>query len=189
MESARLAETVTLETFEAFLSQPENRNRDFEWIGGKIVEVVSNSYSSHVAMLLGGELSVFARKNKLGRVTGADGGYIIGEDRYIPDVAFVSYARQPEPCHDAYNPVPPDLAVEVLSPANAEVDIRIKIVNYLRVGTAVWLVNPAMQTVEVYLPNQPARIVRKDGLLDGGTLLPGFKLPLAELFAEGTGTG
>jgi Uma2 family endonuclease len=189
MEAVQLAEMVTLEAFEAFLAQPESRNRDFEWIGGRIVEVVSNSYSSEIAALLLIRVGGHVLANKLGRVTGADGGYIIGGDRYIPDVAFVSYTRQPEPCHDAYNPVPPDLAVEVLSPTNAERDIRLKIVNYLRVGTTAWLVDPAEQTVEVYAPDQAPQIIRKNGVLDGGKLLPGFKLALADLFAEGTGAG
>ncbi|MEJ5197516.1 MAG: SdrD B-like domain-containing protein, partial [Anaerolineae bacterium] len=49
-------------------------------------------------------------------VTGADGGYRVGDERYIPDVAFVSQSRQPAPSRDAYNAIAPDLAVEVLSP-------------------------------------------------------------------------
>ncbi|MGQ9889985.1 MAG: Uma2 family endonuclease [Aggregatilineales bacterium] len=86
-------------------------------------------------------------------MTGADGGYVVGGERYIPDVAFISFTRQPEPSHAAYNPQPPDLAVEVLSPPDKAAVLRIKIVNYLRAGTAVWLVDPAQKTVEIYTPD------------------------------------
>lgn len=119
---------VPVEEFDRFVLLPENAERMFEYIGGEIVEAVSSNYSSEIGARFLIVIGMFVLSNDLGRVTGADGGYQVSGERYIPDVAFVSKAKQPEP---------PDLAVEVLLPTNDADDMRIKVVNYLRVGTVV----------------------------------------------------
>ena len=173
----------TVEAFDAFIEQPENREKLFEYIGGRIVEVVSNNYASKIAMTIGAFITLFVKEHGLGDVTGADGGYKVAGERYIPDVGFISREKQPEPSHEAYNPNPPDLAVEVLSPTNAPADIRIKVVNYLQAGTTVWVVDPDAQSIEVYAPGQSPRTLVKDETLDGGDVLPGFELTLKDIFA------
>ena len=129
-------------------------------------------------------LLVFVREHDLGRVTGADGGYVVSGGRYIPDVAFISKEKQPEPSHEAYNPNPPDLAIEVLSPSDDPADTRIKVVNYLRAGTSVWVVDPDKKRVEVYMSDELADFVGLDGVLDGGDMLPGFRLAVKDIFPE-----
>jgi Uma2 family endonuclease len=173
---------VTPEDFDRFIALPENADRDYEHIGGMIAEVVSNNYSSLLAAIILAELMTYVRKHKLGWVTGADGGYQVSGEKYIPDVAFISVARQPQPSRDAYNPLAPDLAVEVLSPGNDDARMRIKVVNYLRAGATVWVVNPDLKTVEVYVPGQPPVVKMILETLDGGALIPGFSLAVKELF-------
>ena len=173
---------VSIEDFEAFILSPENIEHDWELIDGEIVKVVSNSYSSEVAMLVGALITVFVRQHNLGRVTGADGGYVVGSDRYIPDVGFISHARQPQRPNTAYNPLPPDLAVEVISPTDDTAKIRIKLVNYTHAGTTLWLIDPEKQTVEVYAPDAPPLTLDRNGTLNGGTVLPGFSLPVKDIF-------
>jgi Uma2 family endonuclease len=175
---------LTAQEFDRFVHLPENADQAFELIAGEIVEMVSNNYSSELGMLIGSLLNVFVRQNKLGRVTGADGGYIISGERYIPDVAFITFARQPEACHEAYNPNPPDLAVEVLSPSDNLNKLRVKISNYLAAGTIVWLVLPEDRVIEVHAPGQPVKILGLKDTVDGGLLLPGFTLDLRDIFAE-----
>ncbi len=175
---------LTVEEFERLAEQPENADKRLEYIGGDVIEVVSNNYSSEIAMLIGARLLVFVREKNLGRVTGADGGYVVSGGRYIPDVAFISKEKQPEPSHDTYNPNPPDLAVEVLSPSDEPADTRAKVVNYLRAGTSVWVVDPEKKRVEVYTPGKPADRVGLDDVLDGGDVLPGFRLAVKDIFPE-----
>jgi Uma2 family endonuclease len=177
-------ERLSADEFEHIASLPENRDKRLEFIGGEIVEVVSNSYSSEVAAEVLGEVRTYVKAKKLGRVTGADGGYIVSGERYIPDVAFISFARQPEPSHEAWNPNPPDLAVEVLSPTDDPASLRIKIVNYLRAGTTVWVVDPIRQQIEVYAPDQSPVTLTVEDTLDGGSVLPGFSLPVKSVFPE-----
>jgi Uma2 family endonuclease len=129
-------------------------------------------------------LTVFVRTHDLGYVTGADGGYRVSGERYIPDAAFISTARQPQPSHEAYNPNPPDLAVEVLSPTNDPGEMRVKIVNYLLAGTVLWVVDPDLKRVEVYVPGQTPKTLGIDDVLDGGNVLPGFSLAVRDIFPE-----
>ncbi len=173
---------ITVEEFERLALQPENADRRLEFVGGEISEVVSNSYSSLVAARINGFLFVYLLHNPIGYLTGADGGYQIGDERYIPDVAFVAKARQPEPSHETYNPLAPDLAVEVISPSDDLNALRVKVVNYLAAGTMVWVVRPEAKSVEVYAPGQPVRRVSADGTLDGGEVLPGLALPVKDIF-------
>lgn len=174
----------TVEEFDEFVELPENADRLFEYVGGEVVEVVSNNYSSEIAAIILAALVGFTRANGLGRVTGADGGYMVAGERYIPDAAFISKARQPEPSHAAYNPNPPDLAVEVLSPSNDLHGMRVKIVNYLYAGATVWVVDLARKRVEVYRPGQSPEIVGVNGTLSGDVVLPGFTLPVKEIFPD-----
>jgi Uma2 family endonuclease len=109
---------------------------------------------------------------------------MIGNERYIPDCAFVSRKRQAQPPPAAYNPIPPDLAVEVLSPSNTPDEIAIKVDNYLRAGTVVWVVNGDAQRVTVHRPDAAPKTSGIEDTLDGGDVLPGFTLPVRDIFAE-----
>ena len=176
---------ITVEEFERLATQPENADRRLEFVGGEISEVVSNSYSSLVASKINFFIQLhLMQKNLEGYVTGADGGYQVGDERYIPDVAFVSKARQPQPSHETYNPLAPDLAVEVISPSDDLNVLRVKVGNYLAAGTVVWVVRPEAKAVEVYAPGRPVRRLGPDGTLDGGDALPGLTLPVKDLFPE-----
>jgi Uma2 family endonuclease len=122
-------------------------------------------------------------------MTGADGGYVVSGEDYIPDAAFMSYARQPVASDAAYNPVAPDLAIEVLSPGNIETPnerdkMLRKIGNYLAAGTVLWLTDPEQKTVDVYIPGQPRKTLRVGDFLEGGDVLPGFRLAVADIFRD-----
>ena len=176
---------VTAAEFDRFIRQPENASRNFELIAGEIVEkMVSNPRSSKIGIRVGSRLSVWVEDRGLGVVTGADGGYIVNGERYIPDAAYISKARQPLQPSDAYNPLAPDLAVEVLSPTNDDEEMRVKVVNYLAAGTLTWVINPDKQRVEVYQPGHPPRILGVNDALDGGDVLPSFTLSVSSIFAE-----
>ncbi len=174
---------VSVEEFDRFVALPENAERLFEYIGGEVVEVVSNQRSSRIAARIIGFLFAYLQQHNLGFLTSSDGGYQIAGERYIPDVAYVSRARQTEPSDQSYSPIPPDLVVEVLSPSNTPHEIRLKMVNYLAAGCTVWIVDPDRQVVEVYTPGRAGKTVHVDETLDGGEVLPGFTLAVKDIFA------
>ncbi len=84
-----------------------------------------------------------------------------------------------------YVPIRPDLAVEVISPSDGPGDIAAKMEHYRRAGVPlVWWVQPKTRTVTVYRDGQKAGELGEGDELDGGDVLPGFRLAVAEIFAE-----
>lgn len=105
-----------------------------------------------------------------------------------PDVAFVAFDRWPFTDLPADDPAAfdaiPNLAVEVASPTNPGQEIDQKVEEYFQAGVqAVWVVFPVRRRVHVYEGPDRARILGAAGELDGGAAVPGFRLPIAELFA------
>lgn len=176
---------VSAEAFDLFIEQPENRDATFELIDGEIVEVPSNPYVSKIAAKIITFIGIYLLEHDIGHLTGKAGGYVVGGERYAPDVAFISYARQPELAAKGYNPNPPDLAVEVISDADNIAEqraLRIKLSNYLAAGVVVWIVDAAARRVEVHQPGQFAQTFSETATLTAEAVLPGFTLSLAALF-------
>jgi Uma2 family endonuclease len=176
---------MTVQEFDQYILLPENRIRNFEYVGGEIVEVVSNPVSSNLAARITTFVGMYLLNNDIGYLTSSDGGYMVSNERYIPDVGFISYQKQPELDYfDGYIQNPPDLAVEVLSPGNEDEDMSIKIANYLAAGTVVWLLKPLPKQVVVFKPGEPAKVLGIDEVLEGGTVLPEFTLKIADIFTK-----
>jgi len=74
--------------------------------------------------------------------------------------------------------------VEVLSPTNTRAEIDRKLGELFGVGCKLaWVIDPKTRTAKVYTSAKRFKELDKGGTLDGGRVLPGFKLPLADLFA------
>lgn len=182
---AALKTRVTLDMFESLIEQPDNQDKTFEFIGGEIVEVPFNPYVSKIALLIGAAILSYLSQNDTGHVTGEAGGYMVGGERYAPDVAYISYARQPELPRKGYNPNPPELAVEIISdPFNAEEQrtLRLKLSSYLAAGVIVWVVNPEDRRVEIHRAGEAAEELDESGILTLEPILPGFTLPVKNIF-------
>ena len=176
---------ITLEEFEAFTQLPENADRIFELIDGEIVEKMpSNPLSSHLALRIGRFIDTHLDTDDIGYVTTEAGGYKIFGYIYVPDVAFILKSRLPELPYIGFAPIPPDLAVEVVSPTDDKDELLLKVANYLAAGVVVWVVYPPETEVKVFIPGQPVQTVGIDGTLDGGDVLPGFKLPVKKIFSR-----
>ena len=180
----------TSQEFWDFVNRPENAEQVFERINGEIVEAMpSNPYSSAVAMRIGHFFMIYLMQNPIGHVTGEQGGYDISdEDTFAPDVAFIAKARQPHLPQDGFNPIPPDLVVEVVSPSDVN-DPKQRIQKKLEKYRAakiplVWYVYTNPCEVKVYAYGQLIRTAGIDDMLDGGDVLPGFKLPVRDIFPE-----
>lgn len=77
------------------------------------------------------------------------------------------------------------LAVEIKSDSNSYKDLRAKARKYLEHGTAmVWLIDPHKRFVEVYQANSDDQVLFDTDTLDGGEVLPGFRLAVKELFRD-----
>jgi Uma2 family endonuclease len=110
-----------------------------------------------------------------------------------PDVAFVSYQRwaktRPVPSSGNAWDVVPNLATEVVSPTDSVDELEQKIAEYFRAGVQlVWVVHPTRSKIHVYESPSQITVLSRDDILDGGAVVPGFRLALAELFTETTAT-
>lgn len=178
---------ITVEEFEAFVDLPENADKLFEYVGGEIIEVPSNPFSSKIATRFSTYIGMYLLQNDIGHLTGESGGYMVSGERYAPDVAFISYARQPALAKQGYNPNPPELAIEVVSPSDSMRLLTDKVANYLAALTLVWVVYPDEKMIKVYAHGQPTQTLGLNDTLDGGTVLPGFKLKVNDILGAEPG--
>ena len=162
-------------------------DRLYELIDGVLVEKVMGAKESFLAMRLGYFLQAYLVNQPLGAVLG-EAGMLRLRPRLvrIPDVSFISWDQIPgnefpsEPIPDLY----PDLAVEVLSRSNTPGEMTLKIGEYFAAGSRlVWIIDSTTQTADVYTAPGECRRLKATQSLDGGDVLPGFKLSLKELFA------
>ena len=147
-------------------------------------------YETDIANLLAEAMNEHARKDRLGRAfiellfrIDVDGNL-----KRRPDLAFVSRLRWPfgkrVPDAEAWDMVP-DLPVEVVSDSNSANEIIVKVRDYFRTGSRlVWVVYPVVRQVYVYSSATTVRILAEPDELDGGEVLPGFRLPLKRLFDD-----
>jgi Uma2 family endonuclease len=136
---------------------------------------------------IGGPLFVHVKGHRLGRVYPSDTQFTILHDPKvirIPDIAFVRTDRlPPEPDRWHIAPFAPDLVVEVVSPNDSFEDVMEKIEQYQRAGVPlIWLVQPRRRAVEVFAIGKPPRLLLENDVLDGGDVVPGFTLPIADIF-------
>jgi Uma2 family endonuclease len=105
----------------------------------------------------------------------------------VPDLCVIRWERFPNR-RLPREPIPavaPDLAIEVLSKGNTPGEMRRKLRDYFQAGVRlVWYLDPKARTMEVYTSPEQCTVVGENDVLDGGDVLPGFQLPLKELFAR-----
>jgi Uma2 family endonuclease len=182
-----MTRTMTIEEFTA-LSDADGR---FELIRGELREVPPMGMRhGEVGSEFHWRLAVFARNERLGRVYTSDTQFVLAYgDRpsiVMPDVSFVRAERLPSrEEREGIAPFPPDLAVEVRSPSQSRTEVEEKIALYREANVPLlWDCEPRRRTVTVYRPGQEPFEVGEDGELDGEDVLPGFRLRVADLFAD-----
>jgi len=177
----------TIEDYERFIALPENSDRLFELINGEIVEKMPTEEHGYIQLNLGSEMRAHAKANKLGRVT-AEARHKTPDDRHntrLPDIAFTSTERVLPLVKQGAVPQMPDLVVEIKSPNDSLRKLREKAAYYIANGAKlVWLVLTDKRLIEIYRANGDVDVLTENDTLDGEDVLPGFKLPVREVFAE-----
>ena len=170
------------------LDAEQRDNRLCELVDGVLVEKVMGFREAILAGALVRLLANFVVPRNLGHVAGADGMLRLfpGLVR-IPDVAFASWDCFPEG-RLPDDPIPelaPDLVVEVLSRSNTPREMRRKLREYFAAGVRLaWMVDLEQRTVTVHTGVEACAVFDEASCLDGGNVLPGFVLPLRDLFSE-----
>jgi Uma2 family endonuclease len=168
------------------LAEPSN-DVLYEVVNGVRVEKPMGLVENAIASLLQESLGPFCRTNQLGRAVMETLFEIpgSGNDRK-PDVAFVSFARwaadRPLPRVNAW-PIAPDLAVEIISPTDKAFDVVEKVQEYFKGGVRqVWHVYSHIEQVFIFDSPTAVRVLTRADELIAEPVVPGFRMPLAELF-------
>jgi Uma2 family endonuclease len=114
-------------------------------------------------------------------------GFVLSEDPptvRAPDLAFIAASRIPaEGGRTGFARVVPDLVIEIISPSNTAAEIRARVYDYLDAGTRlVWALEPGARRVTVYSSAEEIRVLGERDELDGGEVLPGFRVEVLEVF-------
>lgn len=182
--SATLTRPITADEL---LAMPDDGYR-YELVRGELIRMApAGSEHGQVAMELAGPLHRYVKTHNLGNVYAAETGFKLESDPdtvRAPDVAFVSRERVAETGRPkGFWPGAPDLAVEVVSPGDTVNEVEEKVAEWLEGGARmVWVVSPKLHTVTVYRSLTDIVTLTEKDKLDGGDVVPGFQMNLAEVF-------
>jgi Uma2 family endonuclease len=180
--------TRKLITAEEFSQMPEPADGSLQEVVRGVIVTIPPPGGRHgfccskVARRLGNHVE----DNRLGTVTCNDTGFISERNPDTvrgPDVSFWSRERLSE-VPEGYTPIPPDLAVEVVSPSDHYSKVQTKVRHYLTRGVrVVWVVDPDDRSVTLYRSRRQVTILEEGDTLSGEDVLPGFSCPVADLLA------
>jgi len=177
-------------TAEELLRLPDDGFR-YELVTGALRKMPpAGSEHGNLAMEVGGQLWQHVKTHRLGKVFTAEPGFHLASNPdtvRAPDVAFVSQERIEEVgLVRGYWPGAPDLAIEVISPNDTYTEVEEKVFAWLDAGTRmVVVVNPRQQTVTVYRSRTEIANLTETDTLEGQNVVPGWTLPVKDLFAGG----
>lgn len=185
-----MSSTITrLVTADELLAMPDDGFR-YELVKGELIRMPPPGHEHGVvAMNVAGPLYQHVKGNNLGVVYAAETGFLIHQNPdtvRAPDAAFIRRERI-----DATGSVKgywvgaPDLVVEVVSPGDTVGGVEGKVAEWLNSGSRmVWVVSPKLHTVTVYCSLTDIMMLTEKDTLDGGDVVPGFRIALAEIFAR-----
>ncbi len=182
---------INADDFYEIVQGSEFADRMVELVEGEIVEMpFPNPIHAAVLATLATELKNFVTEAESGRVLVGDAPFVLernaeGRDTVRGlDIAYVSKERLPGKLPRKPLLVAPELAVEVISPSNKAEDIEKKIQQLLIAGTKlVWIIYPDLRTVNVHSTDGSVTLLESDDLT-GGDVLPGFAIPILDIFAD-----
>jgi Uma2 family endonuclease len=181
---------VKLMTADELLAMPDD-GFVYELIKGELIKVSPPPGHEHglVAMNIAGPLFEYVKTKNLGHVYAAETGYLLEQNPDTVRAADVSFVRREriekaKPVQGYWKRAP-DLAVEVISPSDTVGRIEGKVAEWLQSGArVVWIVSPTMRTVTVYRSLTDIVTFTEKDTLDGGDVVPGFQIAIADIFAE-----
>ena len=177
--------TLTTMTADELLAMPHDGCR-FELIKGALYQMApASSQHGRIALRIGWRLAQFVEENGLGETYAAETGFVIDtapDTVRAPDASFVSKERAAIAHGEGFFPGAPDLAIEVVSPSDRPVEVEDKALDWLRAGTRmVIVIDPSNRTATIYRSLDDIETLTEGDALDGGDVVPGWTLPLADV--------
>jgi len=153
------------------------------------MELPEVEYAVHenTVALVSMRLSSHAEPNHLGIVLGSNCGYVTVKEPPSTcrnaDVSFIAADRkQQKDLYGMFYDGAPDLAVEILSGFDCDLEVPQKTDEYLAAGgKAVWIIDIDARTLTVHTADAPPVTLTDADTVDGGEYLPGFACYVADL--------
>lgn len=170
------------------LWQMPGNGRYYELVKGELRSMPpSGGEHGEVTINLTGPMWTHATTEDLGKIVAAETGFVLVRDPDTvrgSDIAFIRKDRIPAGgLPKKYIPFAPDVAVEVVSPTDRMAEVEEKVAEWLAAGTKlVWVVLPKRRVIKVYRSITDVTILTDKDELDGGDVMPGFRLPVARVF-------
>jgi Uma2 family endonuclease len=160
-----------------------------ELIDGRIVRMGPANYRhGFIELRVAAALDAFVRPRRLGKVlTGDVGVYTRRDPDRVrgADVLFISAETLSRHTGAAFLRVAPELIVEVLSPEDRAMDTTQKLREYFSIGVRlIWVIDPSAHVVFAHRSVTEVRELKEGDRLTGEEVLPGFEIPVAEVFEE-----
>ena len=177
----------TLLTAEDLWKQPDDGYR-YELVKGELRKMPPAGFEHGIrAVKIGRHLDAYVEQHQLGYVCGAETGFRISRNPdtvRAPDAAFVRQASiDQQGIERGYWEGAPDLAVEVVSPNDANTEVAEKVEEWLTAGCAmVWVIRPRQETVAVHRAAEDVIILSGDDVLEGGDVIEGFQCRVQQIF-------
>lgn len=179
---------LTVDEFWHLLDLPENQERRLELVDGEIVEVSPKLGHGRKGSVIFLAMGKYLEDHPIGEIMFEVDFYIPDDPHNTrrPDISFLTNEHSEGLDEEEAVPLMPDLAIEIKSPSNyytGKEGLREKAAYYLENGSRlVWLVDPDKQQVEVYALSRGVVTLTVKDMLDGGDVLPGFTLPVRDIF-------
>jgi Uma2 family endonuclease len=175
---------ITAEEF-ARMPDPPDGSRQ-ELVRGEVITMPPpGGLHGGCCLKVGRRIGNFVEDHRLGTAASNDAGFVSERDPDTvrgPDISFWSRERLSE-VPEGYIEVPPDLAIEVVSPNDHYSRVQQKVRHHLTHGVRlVWVVDPMDRSVTVYRSVQQAMILQEKETITGEDVLPGFSCLVADLF-------
>jgi len=163
---------MTAEEFLAFAEQ--HADKRFDFIDGEVVEVSPKAIHGRKQIIFGSELEIYTRQNPVG-VVYTEVLHELNGEKFMPDVCININTTED------YLTTPPLFVVEIRSDSQSRESQRRKMRAYMRHGVKMGVLVLPGEAVEVYRPEQNPVVLTAEDTLDGGDVLPGFRLPLNKI--------
>lgn len=163
--------------------------RDCElWDGVAILQEPSGGHTGCVTAGVSAMLTQHVHKHGLGWTSSSEQGFLIARnpDRLLaPDTSYVSRKRLAGIPEQGFIELAPDFLVEVRSPRDSWERTVHKCGLWIAHGVPVaWAIDPLTRTVAVLRGEEDVQVLRGEGTADAAPALPGFSLPLDEIFLD-----
>lgn len=187
MVSENMSTILPLMTARQLGELPDDGHR-YDLLKGELIKM---SPAGRDQGIIAGEFfwlfKTFVANHDLGETYAAETGFLIATDPdtvLAPDVSFISRRRLPEiQGIGGFIPIPPDLAVEVISPTDRYTRLEDKVIEWLNAGTKVVItLDPRKSLARIYRSSTEVQILTVTDTLELPDIAPGWSIRVSQLF-------